>query len=170
IELERKIAFDNHEIHKFNSNIQTWEETRQNIGEETTADENRLHFNMIGQASKSAEAETENKNQPENQHGKLDSPKRKTEQINESENINQESVLNQEIESLTGTLESIYSRAKIYMLSEIERYKERHTGDFKSAALDIKPRLIELDHLKKEMQMVSNKVLAKGYQYAKEEI
>src|SRR5699024_7325437 len=64
----------------------------------------------------------------------------------------------------------IYSRAKIYMLSEIERYKERHTGDFKSAALDIKPRLIELDHLKKEMQMVSNKVLAKGYQYAKEDL
>jgi hypothetical protein len=80
IELERKIAKETHEVFKFNNNIQTWEETRINMGMDPVADESRLHFNMIGAATSK---EADNKNQPENQNGKRTGPKRATERVQE---------------------------------------------------------------------------------------
>jgi hypothetical protein len=92
IEQERKIAKENHAILKWNSNVATFEETRNELGYDPTADEGRLQFAMIGMAvaehgaemaAKTA-AETDNKNAPENQNGKKSAPKKKTEAVQES--------------------------------------------------------------------------------------
>lgn len=94
IEQERKIAKENHAILKWNSNLATFEETRQEIGYDPTADEARLQFQMIGMAvaehgaamaAQSATAkEVDNKNAPANQSGKKSAPKSKTESVQES--------------------------------------------------------------------------------------
>lgn len=79
IELEKKIAKETHEVFKWNNNIQSFDETRNNIGLEPEVDEKRLHFNMVGTTDTSNEAD--NKNQPENQSGQRDGPKSATEQV-----------------------------------------------------------------------------------------
>lgn len=77
IEQEMRIKTETHEIFKFEHNLQTFEETRKNMGMDPGVDESRLHFNMIGKAEK--QAETDNKQKPENQHGVRTGPKRQTE-------------------------------------------------------------------------------------------
>lgn len=47
ISLETKIKVENHELLKYQSNMQTLEEARRNIGYKETVDENRLYKNMI---------------------------------------------------------------------------------------------------------------------------
>lgn len=81
IELEAMIKSENHELQKFNNNMQTWEETRANLGLDPSADEGRLHYNMIGSSSKSdaGKNSVDSQNQPENQNGKTSGPKRATE-------------------------------------------------------------------------------------------
>jgi hypothetical protein len=93
IEQEMRIKVDTHEIFKFEHNIQTWEETRKNMGMEPSADESRLHFQMIGmqtaahQASLDAQVAsskaTDNKQKPSNQHGTRSGPKSSTESYSE---------------------------------------------------------------------------------------
>jgi predicted metallopeptidase len=47
ISLETKIKVENHELLKFQSNLQTFEETRQSIGRKPDVDEKRLYYNMV---------------------------------------------------------------------------------------------------------------------------
>ncbi|QHW35678.1 hypothetical protein GZH47_32795 (plasmid) [Paenibacillus rhizovicinus] len=93
IEQEMRIKMDTHEIFKFEHNLQTWEETRKNMGSDPVADESRLYFQMIGMqqaehqasldqaaaAAAAGSASTDNKQQPSNQHGTRSGPKKSTE-------------------------------------------------------------------------------------------
>lgn len=88
IELERKIAKENHALLKWNSNIATFEETRQEVGLDPAADEARLMFQMIGMVQAEHTSEVANKNAPENQSGTRTAPKKSTEQIQESSVFN----------------------------------------------------------------------------------
>lgn len=75
IEQEKKIAKENHAILKWNSNLQTFEETRHELGLEPNADESRLMHQMVGTETSKTNDEVNNKNAPENQHGKQTAPK-----------------------------------------------------------------------------------------------
>ena len=83
IELDSKIKKENHLVQMFTNNVITHEEMRQLMGLDPVPDESRLFFNMVTgtlkaqetqQAVEAAAAQTNNQNQPENQHGKKMSP------------------------------------------------------------------------------------------------
>ncbi len=79
IENEKRIALENHAIQKWNNNLITFEEARQEVGYDPVADEGRLSFKMMAevameQAQAAAQA-VDNKDKPENQHGKKSAPK-----------------------------------------------------------------------------------------------
>ncbi|WPA89492.1 portal protein [Moorella phage MTATph1] len=86
IDTDYLIKTQNHEVYKFEHNIQTWEETRRNLGLDTAIDESRLYFNMVQIPLAQAKAEatlqagtpdTNNREQPTNQHGTRAGPKLK---------------------------------------------------------------------------------------------
>lgn len=74
IDLEGKIKKENHAINKFNSNAITFEELREEIGEDqlTPEEEKRLFYKMIGEYEKmqAAKNQVASTSQPQNQHGK----------------------------------------------------------------------------------------------------
>lgn len=80
IEFDAKIKRENHVVQLFMQNTITFEEMRQLLGKDITVDESRLYGNMFSAAtSTSADSEGaanqgNNKDQPENQHGKQTSP------------------------------------------------------------------------------------------------
>ena len=79
IEQAAKIARENHEVQKFMMNIQSLDQTRNNMGYEPAEDLSRFYFNLITNASSgydqsSAEGTVDNKDRPENQAGKQASP------------------------------------------------------------------------------------------------
>ncbi|UOE58225.1 phage portal protein [Cytobacillus oceanisediminis] len=76
IEFDAKIKRENHVIQMFMQNSITFEEMRQLLGHDTTVDESRLFANMFGSAvsTEGAAAQGNNQDQPENQHGKQQSP------------------------------------------------------------------------------------------------
>ncbi len=118
IELESKIKFETHELNKFNSNVQTWEETRVNIGQDSAADEERLHFNMIGNKGSEAASNTiDNQNQPENQNGKRSGPKKTTE------------FFERELETMHGTSESLSNRGFKEKLDDFTSYAESEINE-----------------------------------------
>ena len=75
IEQPAKIARENHEIQKYLSNVQSLDETRLNMGYDPTDDLSRFYANLIGGKEINPEGTVDNKNQPENQHGKNEAPK-----------------------------------------------------------------------------------------------
>ncbi len=84
IDTDHLVKLQNHEVFKFEHNIQTWEETRRNIGLDTAIDESRLYLNMVqiplAQAKANIQAgstDTNNREQPTNQHGTRAGPKLK---------------------------------------------------------------------------------------------
>lgn len=84
IENEKKMALENHATQLWTNNGITFEEYRQELGRDPSADEGRLFVNMIGEiqsqqtinqstaaaAAKAENGTVANRNQPENQHGK----------------------------------------------------------------------------------------------------
>ncbi|MES9681835.1 hypothetical protein ABWK22_02720 [Gottfriedia acidiceleris] len=81
IEFDAKIKRENHVIQMFMQNSITFEEMRQYLGLDTAPDESRLYVNMFSVATGNAAADSQgaasqgnNKDQPENQHGKQTSP------------------------------------------------------------------------------------------------
>lgn len=114
IENEKKIGLENHAISKWNNNLATFEETRTDIGYDPVADESRLHFQMIGMALESAKAEIANKNQPENQNGKLQGPKK---EFVESANNNKEN-------EFTPMFNDIFSDVREAAFRDIKESKE----------------------------------------------
>jgi hypothetical protein len=80
IEFDAKIKRENHVIQMFMQNSITFEEMRQFLGHDTTVDESRLYANMFAVStgaaadSEGAASQGNNKDQPENQHGKQTSP------------------------------------------------------------------------------------------------
>lgn len=77
IEQNVKIARENHELMKYLSNAQSIDSYLRNIGEDPINDDEleRFYGNLFGGADKNKpEDQVDNKNQPENQHGKQDGP------------------------------------------------------------------------------------------------
>ena len=77
IDVDSLIKRQNHEVFKFVSNLQTWEETRKNLNMEATADEKRLYFNLVTIPVTAANAaaynddytaNAANRTEPKNQH------------------------------------------------------------------------------------------------------
>lgn len=100
INLETQIKLQNHEMSKFQGNVQTFEEMRKNVGDDKkVVDEGRLYANMVVQknalelvnaknqgggtgtpgpakeANKSSQNSTKSKNNPTNQNGSRGGPK-----------------------------------------------------------------------------------------------
>jgi len=61
ISLETKIKVENHEMLKFQSNINTFEEVRRVMGKKADPDESRLYFNMVDNASAIQQIEAKEK-------------------------------------------------------------------------------------------------------------
>lgn len=85
IAYDEKIKQENHTVQKFLNNTITFEEMRMEMGLEPVVDESRLYYRMItipkaieGVAAKNQNKTVDNKDRPENQHGKKLSPKRTT--------------------------------------------------------------------------------------------
>lgn len=77
IEQSVKIARENHELQKFLANAQSIDKYMENIGEDPISDEElgRFYKNLFGEdRSDSAQGAVDNKDRPENQHGKQDAP------------------------------------------------------------------------------------------------
>lgn len=77
IEQSVKIARENHELQKFLANAQSIDKYMENIGEDPISDEElgRFYKNLFGEdRSDSAQGTVDNKDKPENQHGKQDAP------------------------------------------------------------------------------------------------
>lgn len=77
IEQNVKIARENHELMKYLSNAQSLDSFLHNIGEDPIEDSelDRFYQNLFGgNAKNDPEGQVDNKNKPENQHGKQDSP------------------------------------------------------------------------------------------------
>lgn len=75
IEQSVKIARENHELQKFMSNAQSIDKYMEKIGEEPVSDEelDRFYINLFNKdGSESTQGTVDNKDQPENQHGKQD--------------------------------------------------------------------------------------------------
>lgn len=72
IEHGTKIARENHEIQKFLQNTQGLNQTRQNMGYEPTNDYSDFYSVLFKETASTGTVD--NKNQPENQYGKQDSP------------------------------------------------------------------------------------------------
>lgn len=80
IEFDAKIKRENHVVQLFMQNSITFEEMRQLLGHDIAVDESRLYTNMFAVStgaaadSEGAASQGNNKDQPENQHGKQTSP------------------------------------------------------------------------------------------------
>lgn len=74
IEQAAKIARENHEIQKFMANVQGLGETRNNMGYEPITDMSDFYAEITGRDAADNTGTIENRNQPENQHGKADGP------------------------------------------------------------------------------------------------
>ena len=112
IELDAKTKKENHIVQLFSQNAITHEEMRQLLGLDPVVDESRLHVNMFGKVDSGALNQGDNKDQPENQHGKQKSPgKPKAEKEDEKgqiiENLEKKSlkVLTEDNEVVTLTTE-----------------------------------------------------------------
>ncbi|CDQ41829.1 hypothetical protein [Virgibacillus salexigens] len=178
IEQERLIAKENHEIHKFLSDIQTWEETRANMGQEPTADESRLRYQMIGATDSDPAANaTQNKNQPQNQHGKKDGPKRATEFTKDTMNgITNESETNFKrslIDSLWETEETLnqaFNHMKASVLEQIETKIQRLTFPLEESSNLFSFNRLERDRFQNEFQKQTIYLFNKGVDEAHSKI
>ena len=77
IEQSVKIARENHELQKFLANAQSIDKYMENIGEDPITDDElqRFYKNLFGEdRSDSARGAVDNKDKPENQHGKQNAP------------------------------------------------------------------------------------------------
>lgn len=151
IELESKIKAENHEILKFNSSLQTWEETRVNLGLDPQADESRLHFNMIGNSrNEAAENQVDNNNQPQNQNGKRSGPKRSTESIQESVQENEtkfKKLLHEKMSQVLNELDRFYNNLRKTMIEIVLENKDVYP--IENAKTLISP--LEQDELNKRL-------------------
>lgn len=131
IDLENMIKKHNFEIFKWTNNIQTFEETRRNIGHDSVVDESRLYFNMVQiplaqvKAPPIDNAGAENLVKPANQHGTRSAPKIRK---NSSEVSHDQFFALVNSERLTKRLQSYYASLRDDALAMIKN--RRAAGDF----------------------------------------
>ncbi|WP_067924132.1 hypothetical protein [Alicyclobacillus shizuokensis] len=132
IEAEMRIKLDTHEIYKYEHNVQTFEETRINLKLEPQVDESRLYLNMVKipeiEAAAQAKAtvastpgtpETNNKQQPTNQHGTRSGPKRSTESLRESA---PDFISTSTLDRLQKRLASTYEQMEADVVDEVRKH------------------------------------------------
>lgn len=177
IEMEQKIKQENHEIHKFNSNLQTWEETRQAIGKDPVADESRLHYQMIGGfGSEAAINTTGNQNQPENQNGKRLGPKRATEfeesvmngiTFSEKESDRQfKKLIDENTNVIQDKLNQSYDHMRQEIIRQIETRKNRNEFPLKNVSEMYRFNQLETDRFNELLVKQTNVMLQKGIEQA----
>ncbi len=174
IEQEMRIKIETHEIYKFEHNIQTWDETRKNIGLDPVADESRLIYQMIGfaQAEQQAAiadkgAETDNKQKPANQNGSRTGPKKSTESVlNESDAPKETSPT----ELLYSQLLSVYESIEKDVLDEVGKFQEnerfpiRNTKELLSSIHFGKDKMLNI------IQREAKQVFSEGIRKARTEL
>lgn len=178
IEMEREIAKENHELAKFNGNIQTWEETRTAIGKEPVADETRLHYQMIGAyQSEAAMNSVDNKNQPENQDGKRAGPKRTTEFVESTMNgiTTKESnkktsefveMLSNQVDELHPQLDSSYSHMKSEIVKQLEFRQNKKSYPLESVSTIYAFNQLETDRFNQLIEKQAKNMLRAGIAHA----
>lgn len=79
IDIDAKIKKENHIVFLYEHNIITEDEARQMLGLDPITDRSKMHMNLVSipksNQKEEGSPETNNKNQPQNQHGKKMSPK-----------------------------------------------------------------------------------------------
>lgn len=79
IDIDAKIKKENHIVFLYEHNIITEDEARQMLGLDPITDRSKMHMNLVSipksNQKEEGSPETNNKNQPQNQHGKKTSPK-----------------------------------------------------------------------------------------------
>lgn len=110
IEQEMRIKTETHEIFKFEHNIQTFDETRKELGLDPNVDESRLHANLFGSLASSAQ--TDNMQRPTNQSGTRSGPKRATESLLEQRNEWQNSAKNRFLDA--------YNQLSVEWIAQLE--------------------------------------------------
>ena len=79
IDVDTKIKKENHIVFLYEHNIITEDEARQMLGLDPITDRSKMHMNLVSipkaRQKEEGSPETNNKNQPQNQHGKKMSPK-----------------------------------------------------------------------------------------------
>ena len=79
IDIDTKIKKENHIVFLYEHNIITEDEARQMLGLDPITDRSKMHMNLVSipkaRQKEEGSPETNNKNQPQNQHGKKMSPK-----------------------------------------------------------------------------------------------
>ena len=79
IDIDMKIKKENHIVFLYEHNIITEDEARQMLGLDPITDRSKMHMNLVSipkaRQKEEGSPETNNKNQPQNQHGKKMSPK-----------------------------------------------------------------------------------------------
>jgi hypothetical protein len=179
IEAEMRIKLDTHEIYKFEHNIQTFEETRKNMSMEPVVDESRLYLNMIeipkllagAKTTEAGNSETNNKQQPENQHGKRSGPKRSTESI-VLESLKEsalDKIPRQSITDLTNALESIYQQMETDVIQELKRYSERKAFPLHNVKQMVSSIYFGKDRMKQLIQKEAYSILQTGVHRAMED-
>jgi len=163
IEIERKIKQETHEIFKFNNNMQTWEETRTALGLDPVADENRLQFQMIGKTEQGID-EVNNKNQPENQHGKRTGPKRPTESLQESISDNTESY------HFLESIREVYFKIRDDTIESIRREKNRLIFPSKSPKIIESSISLSVDRLQEISMKYAKKAFNESISKCKEDL
>ncbi|GAK42030.1 hypothetical protein TCA2_4522 [Paenibacillus sp. TCA20] len=191
IEQEMRIKVETHEIFKFEHNVQTWDETRKNIGMDPVTDEGRLHFQMIGMqqaehqatldqaaAAASGSAETNNKQQPTNQNGTRSGPKSSTESLKEMydkvigislkekdqyDQIQSEFELPIEtVQSLHKEMSKVFSAMEEDVIGEIQRTNTRNRFPMTSPSEALSAIHFSKDKMDQVIQKEARSVLLEG--------
>ncbi|MGL4819309.1 MAG: phage portal protein [Bacilli bacterium] len=115
IEFDAKIKRENHVVQLFLNNIVTFEEMRNLMGMETSADEGRLYANLFGGGgtNEGAANASETKDKPENQFVKKDNPGKPNRSAEVKESLIEES------HSIASKIESHVSK-QLLILNDLE--------------------------------------------------
>ncbi|WP_263117624.1 phage portal protein [Bacillus subtilis] len=152
IETDAKIKRENHVMQLFMQNGITFEEMRQMLGQDTQIDESRLYVNMFTSSSSSTESATEgaanqgnNKDQPENQHGKQTSPGKP--KASETKN----GILVSENIKLTES----HQRVNLHEALQIESFKQKIERYWKDTMEDVQARVRQKQDIKTIMSFTT---------------
>lgn len=171
IEQERKIAKENHVLQKWNSHLTTFEEARLELGLDPVVDESRLRYQMVDaytDEAKDTSDEVDNKNAPENQHGKRTSPKRKTESLVESETVFDHMAISH-FEKLHNALLSQYRSLEKDAIDMVEAHINKQAFPVKEPEEWLSAMHFSKDRMLRSVQEHTKYALSEGIEKAKKD-
>jgi len=152
IELESKIKAETHAIFKYEHSAITEDEMRYELGLEPVTDDGKMYLARVAipkaEAGKNTEDKgADNKNQPENQHGKATGPKKKTEFLESTENIS--------VHDYEKALSHYWELTKEDIVNLVKTYYQ--TGQREARDFDVKEVTTILHLSKEQMNSFSKK-------------